>query len=54
MLRVELYDTHTEEDILINEVLVQEHHAMKCEEPYQSRVSELDHLHMSFSLDLQQ
>ena len=38
MLRVEMYDTNSEQDVLVNEVLVQEGHAVKCEEPYLSRV----------------
>lgn len=38
VLRVELYDTNSEHDVLVNEVLVQEGYAVKCEEPYLSRV----------------
>ena len=43
MLRVDLYDTNTEYDILVNEVLIEEGFAVKCEEPYQSKVT-LRHL----------
>ena len=38
-LRVDLYDTTSQEDIFINEVLVKEGHAVHCEEPYPSKVS---------------
>ncbi len=38
-LRVNLYDTTSQEDIFINEVLVKEGHAVHCEEPYPSKVS---------------
>lgn len=38
-LRVEVYDTTGASDILVNEVLVKEGYAVRCEEPYQSRVS---------------
>ena len=39
ILRVDLYDTNTECDILINDVLIDEGFAVKCEEPYQSKVT---------------
>ena len=39
ILRVDLYDTNTECDILINDVLIDEGYAVKCEEPYQSKVT---------------
>ena len=45
ILRVDLYDTNIEFDILINEVLIDEGFAVKCEEPYQSKVT-LGHLVM--------
>ena len=45
ILRVDLYDTNTEYDILINEVLIDEGFAVKCEEPYQSKV--IQHLGIS-------
>ena len=35
---MELYDTNQDEQILINDVLVQERHAIKCPEPYRSMV----------------
>ena len=35
----DLYDTTSQEDIFINEVLVKEGHAVHCEEPYPSKVS---------------
>ena len=38
VLRVELWNTNTEIDILINKVLVDEGYAVRCEEPYQSKV----------------
>ena len=38
-LRVELYDTNNPRDVLINQFLINEGHAVKCGEPYQSRVS---------------
>ena len=41
ILRVDLYDTNTEYDILVNEVLIDEGFAVKCEEPYQSKVTVL-------------
>ena len=46
ILRVDLYDTNTECDILINDVLIDEGFAVKCEEPYQSKVT-LTYLHVS-------
>ena len=39
ILRVDPYDTNTEYDILINEVLIDKGFAVKCEEPYQSKVT---------------
>ena len=39
VLRVELWNTNTELDILINRVLVDEGYAVKCDEHYQSKVS---------------
>ena len=39
-LRVELWNTNTAHDVLINKVLVDEKYAVKCEEHYQSKVSE--------------
>ena len=39
VLRVELFDTNMATDLMINELMIQEGHAVKCEEPYQSRVS---------------
>ena len=38
-LRVELWNTNTENDILINKVLVDEKYAIRCEEHYQSKVN---------------
>ena len=38
-LRVELYDMSRSEEISINEQLVLEGYAAKCEEPYLSKVS---------------
>ena len=44
-LRVELFDTNPKHDVLINEVLVQEGYAIKCDEPYASRVSPVTRYH---------
>ena len=38
ILRVELWDTNTEQDILMNKVLIDEGFAVHCEEHYQSKV----------------
>ena len=48
ILRVDLYDTNTEYDILINEVLIDEGFAVKCEEPYQSKVRTCNSQVLSF------
>ena len=37
-LRVELYDPSRSEDVSINEIMVLEGYATKCEEPYLSKV----------------
>ena len=39
VLRVELFDTTGKDDILINEVLVREGFAERCDETFQSKVS---------------
>lgn len=39
ILRVDLYDTMTEDDIHINQVLISEGHAQFMEEPYSSKVT---------------
>ena len=41
VLRVELWDTMSEKDILINEALVQNGYALQCDEPYMSTVGAL-------------
>ncbi|XP_064403082.1 ATP-dependent RNA helicase TDRD9-like [Halichondria panicea] len=43
-LRVDLYDTTSQEDIFINEVLVKEGHAVHCEEPYPSKFAHVQTL----------
>ena len=37
-LRVELYDRNRRDDVSINEIMVLEGYATKCEEPYLSKV----------------
>ena len=44
-VRVELFDTNGEDDVLINEVLVVEGLAERCQEPYESKVGLLSWQH---------
>ena len=38
VLRVELWDTNSPEDVLVNKLLVEKGYALKCDEPYMSTV----------------